>query len=75
VPTGSDVEKRTVGELDIRSRTGAVVVAVIHGRAVDPRPGPDSAIHGGDRIALIGSADERQAGRALIESAFSPASG
>lgn len=70
VPTGSEVERCTVGELDIRSHTGAVVVAVIHGRAVDPRPGPDSEIHGGDRVALIGSTEERLAGRALIESAF-----
>ena len=72
VPAGSAVEKRTVGDLEVRTGSGAVVVAVIHGRAVDPRPGPESEIHGGDRVALLGTSEERVAGRALIEAAFSP---
>ncbi|HET9332180.1 MAG TPA: cation:proton antiporter [Gemmatimonadota bacterium] len=72
VPAGSSVEKRTVGDLEVRTGSGAVVVAVIHGRAVDPRPGPESEIHGGDRVALLGTSEERLAGRALIDAAFSP---
>jgi CPA2 family monovalent cation:H+ antiporter-2 len=35
VPVGSSVEKRTVGDLEVRTGSGAIVVAVIHGRAVD----------------------------------------
>jgi CPA2 family monovalent cation:H+ antiporter-2 len=73
VPTETAVDKRTVGDLEVRTGSGAVVVAVIHGRAVDPRPGPESEIHGGDRVALLGTSEERLAGRALIEAAFAPA--
>jgi CPA2 family monovalent cation:H+ antiporter-2 len=62
--------EKTVGEMRIRSATGAAVVAVIHGRAVDPRPGPETRIHPGDRIALLGSGEECEAGRALVSAAF-----
>ena len=70
IPTGSSIERRSVGELEVRSASGAVVVAVIHGRAVDPRPGPDSEIHPGDRVALLGTSEEREKAREVIESAF-----
>jgi CPA2 family monovalent cation:H+ antiporter-2 len=61
---------RTVGELAIRTATGAAVVAIIHGRTVDPRPGAASEIHGGDRVALLGTSRERGAGQELITLAF-----
>ncbi|HJR53652.1 MAG TPA: cation:proton antiporter [Gemmatimonadota bacterium] len=70
VPGDSAPGERTVGELEIRTATGAAVVAVIHGRAVDPRPGPESRIHVGDRIALLGSREECEAGRELVAVAF-----
>ena len=62
--------ERTVGEMGIRTATGAAVVAVIHGRAVDPRPGPETRIHPGDRIALLGSEVECAAARDLVAAAF-----
>jgi CPA2 family monovalent cation:H+ antiporter-2 len=72
VPEGME-GARTVGELEVRGATGAVVVAIIHGRRVDPRPGPESEIHSGDRIAVLGASEERRAARELIAGAFSPA--
>ena len=60
----------TVGEMGIRTATGAAIVAVIHGRAVDPRPGPETRIHPGDRIALLGSREECEAARDLVSAAF-----
>jgi CPA2 family monovalent cation:H+ antiporter-2 len=69
VPDGSGTG-RTVGELEVRNATGAIVVAIIHGRTVDPRPGPESEIHPGDRVALLGTSAERVAGRELLGSAF-----
>jgi CPA2 family monovalent cation:H+ antiporter-2 len=69
VPDGAS-GARTVGELEVRNATGAAVVAIIHGRTVDPRPGPDSEIHAGDRVALLGTSTEREAGRELIAGAF-----
>jgi CPA2 family monovalent cation:H+ antiporter-2 len=71
VPKGSRGVTRTIRELDVRNATGAVVVAIIHGRVVDPRPGPNSEIHGGDRIALLGAVEERTVARELIATAFS----
>jgi CPA2 family monovalent cation:H+ antiporter-2 len=70
VPGDGSRGGRTVGELEIRTATGAAVVAVIHGRAVDPRPGPDTSIHPGDRVALLGSRDECEACRGLMATAF-----
>ena len=70
VPGEHELEMRTVGELEVRTGSGAVVVAVIHGRTVDPRPGPESEIHGGDRVALLGAPEECLAGRKLITGAF-----
>ena len=75
VPGGSGPGERTVGELEIRTATGAAVVAVIHGRAVDARPGPESRIHPGDRIALLGNREECEAGRDLVAVAFLQAAG
>ena len=65
--------ERTVGQLQIRTATAAAVVAVIHGRSVDPRPGPQTPIHPGDRIALLGSREECEAARELVRVAFLPA--
>ena len=74
VPGDSGAVERTVGDLGIRSATGAVVVAVIHGRAVDPQPGPATRLQPGDRIALLGSSEECEACRALVAVAFLPTS-
>ncbi|HET6360827.1 MAG TPA: cation:proton antiporter [Gemmatimonadota bacterium] len=74
VPGDPGSGERTVGNLDIRTATGVAVVAVIHGRSVDPRPGPETPIHPGDRIALLGSSAECEAGRVLIAAAFLPTS-
>lgn len=57
----------TLAEIDVQGRTGAVVVAIVHGRTVDVNPGPESKLHAGDRVALLGTAEERTAGRARLE--------
>jgi CPA2 family monovalent cation:H+ antiporter-2 len=72
VPGAPGSGERTVGHLGIRTATGSAVVAIIHGRSVDPRPGPESPIHPGDRIALLGSSEERQVARELVAAAFLP---
>ncbi|MGH7556844.1 MAG: cation:proton antiporter [Gemmatimonadota bacterium] len=59
----------TLEELGVQGRTGAVVVAIVHGRTVDVNPGQESRLHAGDRVALLGTAEERAAGRALLERA------
>jgi CPA2 family monovalent cation:H+ antiporter-2 len=72
VPGEPGSGERTVGELQVRTATGAALVAVIHGRSVDPRPGPQTPIHPADRIALLGSREECEAARELVRGAFLP---
>jgi CPA2 family monovalent cation:H+ antiporter-2 len=67
VSDGSAAHGSTIGDLRIRTRTAAIVVAVVHGRAVDANPGPRSEIHSGDRIAILGTREQRAAGRELLE--------
>ena len=62
-------EETTLAELDLKQRTGAIVVAIVHGRTVDVNPGPESPVHPGDRAALLGTTAQRRAARALLEGA------
>jgi CPA2 family monovalent cation:H+ antiporter-2 len=59
----------TLAELGLRERTGAIVVAIVHGRSVDENPGAASPIHPGDRAAILGTVEQRRAGRAFLEGA------
>lgn len=59
----------TLVELGLRERTGAIVVAIVHGRSVDVNPGAASPIHPGDRAAILGTVAQRRAGRAFLEGA------
>lgn len=46
---------RTIGDLQIRSRTGASVVAVVRDGEVDPAPTPDRAIDSRDTVVVVGA--------------------
>jgi TrkA domain protein len=49
---------KTLGEAQIRSRTGASVVAVIRrGDEVIPSPGPDFHFQVGDKVVVVGTED------------------
>jgi CPA2 family monovalent cation:H+ antiporter-2 len=62
-------DETTLAELDLKQRTGAIIVAIVHGRTVDVNPGPESPLHPGDRAALLGTTAQRRAARALLEGA------
>ncbi|MFP5212695.1 MAG: cation:proton antiporter [Acidobacteriota bacterium] len=49
---------RTVGELDIRSRTGASVVGVVRAGTFRPNPGADFSFAAQDLVAVIGSPEQ-----------------
>jgi CPA2 family monovalent cation:H+ antiporter-2 len=57
---------RTLGELDLHTRTGATVIALVRDRASVPRPGPEVALAVGDTLALIGSNEAIEAARVLL---------
>jgi TrkA domain protein len=67
VEPGSPVEGRTLGELQIRTRTGAYVVAIFRDGAPTPAPGPDDRLHAGDVLVVVGTAEGVAALDAIIE--------
>jgi CPA2 family monovalent cation:H+ antiporter-2 len=56
VPEGF-VPERSIGELALRKRTGASVLAVERGGVNTPNPGPEFALRAGDRLLVFGGGD------------------
>jgi TrkA domain protein len=55
IPPGKSMAGRTIADGEIRTRTGASVVAVIRGDSSIPGPGPDFRFEPGDVVLLMGS--------------------
>ena len=64
-PTGGNLLGRTIGELGVRSETGASVLAVVRGEDVIPNPGADLRLEPGDAVGILGKPEQRAAFRAL----------
>jgi CPA2 family monovalent cation:H+ antiporter-2 len=67
LPEGDTVVGKSIGELQIRSSTGASIVAVVRGEEVMPNPGPEVALRAGDLVGVLGTPDQRAAFRALAQ--------
>lgn len=67
LPPGSPAADRTLGELDVRRRTGSQVIAVIRGGQLTANPGPDFRLRAGDEVAVVGDVTQRQRLRQLVE--------
>jgi CPA2 family monovalent cation:H+ antiporter-2 len=65
LPEGDTVVGKTIGDLKIRSSTGASIVAVVRGEEVVPNPGPDVALRAGDLVGVLGTPHQRAAFMAL----------
>ena len=59
-------DQPTLGSLDLRARTGGSVLVVERGDESHPNPSPDFALEGGDRLLVLGGADELLRVRALL---------
>ncbi|MBB5958398.1 TrkA domain protein [Saccharothrix tamanrassetensis] len=57
VAPGSRFDGRTLGETELRSRTGSSIVAVVRAGSVHPSPRPDFTFAGGDLVVVVGTAD------------------
>ena len=66
VPTGGGAAGRSIGDLAVRSITGATVIAVRRAGRTCPNPGPDFVLQPGDDVSLVGSATEQAAARRLL---------
>ena len=65
VPMGLPGEP-TLGELDLRARTGGSVLVVERGDQSFANPPPDFALHAGDRLLVLGDAGQIARVRALL---------
>ncbi|BBL78997.1 sodium/hydrogen exchanger [Rubrobacter xylanophilus] len=62
---GSVLAGRSLQEAEIRSRTGASVVAVIRGEEAMPSPEPTTVLEAGDVVGVLGTLRQREAFREL----------
>jgi len=58
----------SLGELDIRARTGGNILVIERGANSHPNPPPDFALSGGDRLLVLGGAENLLRLRRLLES-------
>jgi CPA2 family monovalent cation:H+ antiporter-2 len=62
---GSAVVGKTIGELEIRSKTGASIVAIICADDLLANPGPEVVLQAGDLMSILGTPDQRAAFKEL----------
>ena len=68
VPEDSPLAGRKIGDLRIRTETGASIVAVVRGESVTANPGPGFALASGDVLSVLGTPDQRAAFSSLVRS-------
>ncbi len=57
LPLPPTFRARTVGETELRTRTGVSVIAIVRGDDQIPAPGPEDMLEPGDVVVLTGTAD------------------
>jgi CPA2 family monovalent cation:H+ antiporter-2 len=66
IPFGSPMIERKLREIPLRQQTGASIVAIERAGQRLINPGPDEVLRLGDRILLLGQADQLPAARHLL---------
>ena len=59
LPKVSPLTGRTIGELEVRTKTGASIVAIVRDGQGLTNPGPDSRFESGDMVGVLGTPDQR----------------
>jgi CPA2 family monovalent cation:H+ antiporter-2 len=67
IPKNSALDGRAIGELGVRARTGASIVALVRGEEAITNPGPDLTLESGDTVSVVGTAEQRAAFIALLD--------
>ena len=67
VPANCSLSGRAIGELGVRSKTGASIVALVRGEEAITNPGPDLTLEPGDTVSVVGTAEQRAAFIALLD--------
>ncbi len=68
VTAASSLAGHTLADGQLRSTTGASIVAVIRGDTTEPAPGPDFLLEAGDMAVAVGSPDSLEKLRAALRS-------
>jgi CPA2 family monovalent cation:H+ antiporter-2 len=55
IPADSWVVGRTLGEIDLRGKTGVTVIAVVRNEKTHSGPGADFQLEGRDVLVLVGN--------------------
>ena len=71
----SPLNNRTIGELGIRSRTGASVVGVMRHERLEPNPAVDYRFEPGDLVAVMGKPEELTSFKVFTEPGSNRANG
>ena len=58
VEQGSPAVDKSIGELKLRTITGVSIIAIIHEGHADINPGPETVVHEGDVLVLIGTPEK-----------------
>ena len=62
----SPVVGKNLGELDLRGKSGATVIAVVRDGNTKISPGANYTLHEGDTIVLLGTAEKLERAKELI---------
>ncbi|NNF64892.1 MAG: cation:proton antiporter regulatory subunit [Acidimicrobiia bacterium] len=66
VDDGSPYAAGTIGDAQVRTRTGVSIVAVIRGDETHPAPGPEFALETGDLLVVVGTGGGVESVRTLM---------
>jgi CPA2 family monovalent cation:H+ antiporter-2 len=69
IDADSGVAGRSIAESQLRHRTNASIVGIASGTSVMVNPGPNEILRAGDRVAIIGHADQVKDAERLLKSA------
>ena len=59
LPEVTPLHGRTIGELEVRTKTGASIVAIVRDGQVIANPGPDERFKASDLVGVMGTPDQR----------------
>jgi CPA2 family monovalent cation:H+ antiporter-2 len=63
----SSIAGQTISSAQIRTRTGASIVALVRDQEMHPNPEPNYRLEAGDALAMLGTLEQRHALRHLLE--------
>jgi CPA2 family monovalent cation:H+ antiporter-2 len=67
IPASGIAVGQTIGSLEVRRRTGASIVAVLRGEDLIINPGANHTFTAGERLAILGRGEQREALCTIIE--------